>query len=351
MQNIVSDSRLKDLAEQYKFAIDVATIASKTDPYGRITYVNDEFCRVSGYNRDELLGKPHNIVRHPDMPREAFRSLWNTIESKQAWTGVVKNRSKNGEPYWVNTTIVPLINTNSQIEEYIAIRSNITEVEQKRAQIELLYHVGRKFVPDRLLELQGIDDITKINVNTGKGMILSVLFSDIEGFTTMSESKAPEEIFTELNEFFALMEPCITDFRGVIDKFIGDSIMAVFQDPVDSVRAGLCMQRQLKGLNERRQARNEMPLKIGIGVHTGRLVLGTIGTEQRMNPTVIGDTVNTAARIEHATRKISQRFLISEQTIKAIGSEGSGIFEARPVGRLMLRGKQEPVRVFAVTEK
>lgn len=347
--NEVSDPRLADLAEQYKFAIDVATIASKTDPYGRITYVNDEFCRVSGYGRDELIGSPHNIVRHADMPREAFRDLWSTIKAKQAWTGVVKNRSKNGNPYWVNTTIVPLVGADSQIEEYIAIRSNITEVEEKRAQIELLYNVGRKFVPDQMLELQGVADITKINVNSGKGMILSVLFSDIEGFTTMSEGKVPEEIFTELNEFFALMEPCITDHRGVIDKFIGDSIMAIFQNPEDSVRAGLCMQRELAGLNAHRQARGQAALKIGIGVHTGRLVLGTIGTEKRMNPTVIGDTVNTAARIEHATRKLSENFLISEQTLAAMDARDAGKFSTHAIGKLQLRGKATAIRVFAVT--
>ncbi len=118
---------LSSLLSQYKKAVDVSNIVSKTDAKGIITYVNDEFCRISGYDRDELLGNPHNMVRHSDMPQAAFENLWSTIKKGDVWKGVVQNRVKNGESYFVNATIVPIFNQDQEIIEYIAIRHDITE--------------------------------------------------------------------------------------------------------------------------------------------------------------------------------------------------------------------------------
>ena len=100
---------------------DHETIVSKTDLQGNITYVNDEFIRISGFTEEELIGAPQNIVRHPDMPREAFKDLWATIKAGKAWTGLVKNRCKNGDHYWVEATAAPLIE-NGQITGYTSIR-------------------------------------------------------------------------------------------------------------------------------------------------------------------------------------------------------------------------------------
>ncbi|WCL50049.1 adenylate/guanylate cyclase domain-containing protein [Leptospira sp. GIMC2001] len=336
---------LKSLAEQYKYAIDVATIVSKTDTKGRITYVNDEFCNISGYTKDELMGKPHNIVRHRDMPASAFKNFWDTIRAKRSWTGVIKNRKKNGDPYWVNTTVVPILDSDENIHEYIAIRSNITQIEEQKIQIENLHKASKKFVPETMLALQGIQDITKLNVNLGKSLELSVLFIDIIGFTTWSEKKNPEEIFSELNEYFSFMERSIHENHGVIDKYIGDNIMVIFQDPTDAIRAGIRMLEILNELNDVRKMRSQGDLKIGIGIHTGHLVLGTVGTESRMNPTVIGDTVNTASRIERLTRKVKHSLLVSEKTIHLAGIEN---FNAESIGRIVLKGKKEPLRIFGV---
>ena len=128
------DKRTKELQNsikilnQYKNAVDSSSIVSKTDKYGKITFVNDEFCRVSKYTKEELIGKNHNIIRHEDMPKEIFKDLWETIKSKQIWKGQIKNKAKDGTSYYVASTIAPILNLDDEIEEYLAIRLDVSEI-------------------------------------------------------------------------------------------------------------------------------------------------------------------------------------------------------------------------------
>jgi PAS domain S-box-containing protein len=119
-----------DLLKQYKQAVDRSFIVSKTDPHGIITYVNDEFCKISGYTKEQLIGKPHNIVRHPDMPKAAFQQMWERIKKeKKTWTGEVKNKTKSGQSYWVKAVINPILDVEGNVVEYIAVRNDITQVK------------------------------------------------------------------------------------------------------------------------------------------------------------------------------------------------------------------------------
>ncbi|NWF66622.1 MAG: PAS domain S-box protein [Campylobacterales bacterium] len=120
---------LQQLLKEYKYAVDESTIVSKTDAKGIITHVNKKFVELSGYSEDELIGKSHSIVRHPDMPKEAFKELWDTIKSKQIWKGIVKNRKKDGSYYIVDAIIIPIVDINGEIVEYIGVRHDITELE------------------------------------------------------------------------------------------------------------------------------------------------------------------------------------------------------------------------------
>ena len=113
--------------EQYQSAIESSNIISKTDIFGIITFVNDEFCKISGYSKAELVGKNHNIVRHPDVPASSFKQLWQTILQKQTYKSTVKNLAKDGSTFYVNTTVFPILNENGDIEEFIAIRYDVTE--------------------------------------------------------------------------------------------------------------------------------------------------------------------------------------------------------------------------------
>jgi len=116
------------LMQQYKDTIDRSAIVSKTDKRGIITYVNDEFCKISGYTKEELVGKNHNMVRHPDMAQDAFAWMWYTIkELKEPWRGEVKNRKKDGSSYWVQSIISPIMNSDGEVIEYISLRTDITQ--------------------------------------------------------------------------------------------------------------------------------------------------------------------------------------------------------------------------------
>ena len=119
------------LLHEYKNAIDVSSAVSKTNPNGMITYVNDAFCKASGYSKEELLGKNHNIVRHPDTQDSFFKQMWLTITNKQVWQGNVKNKKKNGEFFVAKTSIVPILDNNNDILEYIAIRQDITDLYEQ----------------------------------------------------------------------------------------------------------------------------------------------------------------------------------------------------------------------------
>ena len=122
---------------EYKKAVDASAIVSKTDINGKITYVNKRFVDISGYTKEELIGNSHNIIRHPDMPKELFEDLWQTILSKKIWSGTIKNRKKDGGYYVVDATIAPILDKNNEIVEFIAMRTDITElVQSKEAALE-----------------------------------------------------------------------------------------------------------------------------------------------------------------------------------------------------------------------
>ncbi|MGD9971219.1 MAG: PAS domain-containing protein [Sulfuricurvum sp.] len=124
------------LMKEYKETVDASNIVSKTDRHGVITFVNDQFCEISGYEYSELIGKPHNIIRHPEMPEEVFSEMWKVIKNKKIWKGKVKNLKKDGSSYYVDTTIKPIVNRNGEIVEFIGVRKDITELEELRLQLQ-----------------------------------------------------------------------------------------------------------------------------------------------------------------------------------------------------------------------
>ncbi len=139
--------------KQYKEAIESSNIVSKTDIDGIITFVNDEFCKISGYSREELIGKNHNIVRHPDVPASNFKRLWDTILQKKIYKSTVMNRAKDGSTFYVNTTIIPILDEEGEIEEFIAIRYDVTKevklkmaLEKKERELEMLNRTLEKRV-------------------------------------------------------------------------------------------------------------------------------------------------------------------------------------------------------------
>ena len=145
LQTEVDDT--KNLLEQYKNAVDIGSLVSKTDTKGIITYVNDTFCKISKYTKEELIGKSHNVVRSPDTKKSVFRGMWAKIQRRETWHGIIKNRAKDGSSYFVDSTVMPIINSKNEIIEYISIRTNITKEMELKADImstqkEVLHTLG-----------------------------------------------------------------------------------------------------------------------------------------------------------------------------------------------------------------
>ncbi len=157
--------------KQYQEAIENTNITSKTDTDGIITFVNDEFCQISGYTKEELIGKNHNIIRHPSVPSSTFKRLWDTIQNKQIFKGTVKNLKKDGSTFYVNSTIIPILNEDDKIVEYIAIRHDITqevfykkELEKKEQALENLNKTLEKKVKEQTKELLQLNQTLETRV-------------------------------------------------------------------------------------------------------------------------------------------------------------------------------------------
>ncbi|MEK7706032.1 MAG: adenylate/guanylate cyclase domain-containing protein [Myxococcota bacterium] len=179
----------------------------------------------------------------------------------------------------------------------------------------------------------------------------TVLFSDIRSFTALSEQLSPADIVAMLNEYFTEMVGIVFRHEGFVNKFIGDALMAIYNVPLTqtepelrAVRTGVEMLSALAALNGRRTARGQFPLRIGIGINTGPVVAGNIGHVQRLEYTVIGDTVNLAQRVESQTKVSGSPLLISESTYRAVAAH----VDAEALPPVKVKGKQEPVALYAV---
>ncbi|MCZ6749003.1 MAG: adenylate/guanylate cyclase domain-containing protein [SAR324 cluster bacterium] len=183
----------------------------------------------------------------------------------------------------------------------------------------------------------------------GESRLLSIFFSDLEGFTTFSERLSPQQLVSLLNEYLGSMTDILFEERGTIGAFIGDAIMAYFGAPLElpghanhACRSALLMRKALARLNEDFQSRNIQSLEMRIGIHTGEVVVGNIGSEKRQDFTIIGDAVNLAARLEGANKVFSSRIMVSEATIELT----DGSFFTRELGRIVVKGRTQPVAIY-----
>lgn len=225
------------------------------------------------------------------------------------------------------------------------------------ARIRTHLHVARmnlataRFVPYEFLALLGKETLIDVRKGDQVAREMSVLFSDIRGFTTLVEKKTPAENFAFINAYLEHMEPAITENGGFVDSFIGDAIMALFEGgAATAVRAGIAMQRRMPSFNAERAKRGEEPIKIGIGLNTGPLMLGTIGGHTHIKCGVIGDCVNLASRIEGMTKMYGATLLISDTTRAGLDEATRASVSLREVDQVAAKGKALPVTIYEVVD-
>jgi class 3 adenylate cyclase/HAMP domain-containing protein len=231
----------------------------------------------------------------------------------------------------------------------ISFNAMAETIQGYSAQLEALLSAYGRFVPHELLRLLAKENILDVKLGDFVQRDMTVLFSDIRSFSSLSESMTPFETFNFLNSYLRRMGPKIRTSGGFIDKYIGDGIMALFpRSPDDGLAAAVAMQRGLVEYNEHRAHSGYRPIGIGIGVHRGRLMLGTVGEHERMDGSVIADAVNLCSRLEALTRMYGAGILTTGRTLKALSSPGR--FASRFIDRVRVKGKHETVLLFEVLD-
>jgi adenylate cyclase len=236
------------------------------------------------------------------------------------------------------------LQSSSSIESALLFEKNIREIKMREAAMLRINEVIKKFVPNEFISALGKENITDVRLGDQIEKIVTVLFTDIRDFTTLSERMSPEENFRFVSSFNEVLGPIIRRHKGFINQYLGDSIMAIFPNqPEDALLAAIEMQRAVRQLNQRRIQNGELPILAGIGMHTGSLIMGITGDEHRLDAATISDTVNTAARIESLTKYYKSPLLLSEVTLNRIPNPSNFVF--RRLGKVLLKGKNNILSV------
>jgi class 3 adenylate cyclase len=206
-----------------------------------------------------------------------------------------------------------------------------------------------RFVPRAFLDLLGKDDVRDVNLGDGIERRMTVLFSDVRSFTSISESLSPNETFGFINGLLSRTGPVVREHGGIVDKYVGDAIMALFPRCADDgVRAAIALQGAVQAHNVERSASGLPPIAVGVGLHAGSLMLGTIGEHERMDGTVIADAVNVASRVEGLTKYFGARVIVTDEIRSSLADPG--IYTMRYLGRVAVMGKRRGVGMYEVLD-
>lgn len=225
-----------------------ANILSTTNPKGQITHINDEFVEISGFSRDELIGQPHNIIRHPDMPRAAYEEMWSRLRDGKTWLGAVKNRCKNGDHYWVRAYAIPVLGKNGEVEELQSIRSRLDSRAEARA--EALYASLRKDQPAK-----GPVERARLRRGASLHARLMLAMAFIVGLSTVVQLLVPSALVTAITGALSLVaalfsiwwltgpfRDCVGRARAVIDDTVAEHIFTGRVDDIGSVELAITQQ-------------------------------------------------------------------------------------------------------------
>ena len=371
------ESRLKAFTQQVAIALENAKLfddVSKSRKYNEsmlssmsngVITIDDEgkivTCNRSGLKIFKTLEK--NILNSKS--EDFFRGKNSWVEEKikiiketkepdiimDAEIEILDPETEKNEKISVNLTILPLINEDSdgrtdEKNSFLGILLMIEDISSEKRMKSTMSRYMDPGIADQLLEDGG-------DIMGGQDTTATLLFSDLRSFTNITESLGAQGTVKLLNEYFEIMVECITEQGGMLDKFIGDAIMAAFGLPISheddedrGVKAGINMISRLWKWNELREKDGKPPLDMGLGLNTDKIVAGNIGSQKRMDYTMIGDGVNLAARLESACKQYNARILISDFTFKKL----KGTYRIRNIDDVVVKGKTEPIGVYEVLD-
>jgi len=276
-----------------------------------------------------------------------FFIRWTTIDIVYPVRELLSNMQRTGRGELDNLSIVRMNDEIGELTEGYNVMSK--KLKEYIINISRINEANARFVPRQFLDYLGKDSISEIKLGDQVQKEMTILFTDIRDFTMISEQMTPKENFDFLNNYLGYMEPVISNNNGFIDKFIGDSIMALFPDNTeDAINAAIEMKIKLTEFNQITSQFGQPPITIGIGIHTGMLMLGVVGGEGRMDGTVISDAVNLTSRLEGLTKIYGASIIISEDSLIKINDPTN--YQYRFLDIVMVKGKKKAIYIFEVLD-
>lgn len=243
-----------------------------------------------------------------------------------------------------------------RIRQQSCNEAKLQQYKDKAHESMLFNQTFRKFVPRQFVDHLAVQGSETLELGRAVEDELAILFTDIRGFSGLSERMTPQELMNFLNSYFLRMNEPIHKNNGFIDKFIGDAVMALFDSPKgsnidkaqDSIRAALDLRYTINLYNQHRTNSDYLPVNIGIGIHFGPVIIGTVGSDDRMDTTVLGDSVNIAYKLEALAPKYNTDIVISVQTL--IQAKAEGLFEYRLLDWVRVKGRKAPIEVYEIID-
>jgi class 3 adenylate cyclase len=296
----------------------------------------------------EIVVDPSLLRARGIVNDEAQSLAYASMKVKHRIMGAIILAGKNIDQFSASNLkllVTLALQSSAAIESAMLYEKNIREVKEREEAILRIHEVTKKFVPNEFIRSLGKETLSDVKLGDQVEKIVTVLFTDIRDFTTLSEKMTPEENFQFVSSFNARLGPIIRSNNGFINQYLGDSIMAIFpESPADALKAAVSMQRAVKELNIERIADGLQEIEAGIGMHTGSLIMGITGDEFRLDAATISDTVNTASRIESLTKYYKSPLLLSDATLELLN--GDHQFNFRHLGAVRLKGKHKLLNII-----
>jgi PAS domain S-box-containing protein len=345
-------------------------------PGPSIEYVNKAFEEMTGWSREDVIGKTPRILQGPKTDFGIFTNLRDTLSKGKIWTGRTVNYKKDGSEFYMSWSITPIIK-NNRIYKLLAVQEDITEkvklenelYKSRKRELKKMKQIEQvniklasvaerqqktldlfiKYVPETIVNKA----LTEQNENIREGSQLEValLFCDIRRFTYIAEKLSPKEVVRILNTYYTMMSDVVRMHNGVINQFTGDEIFVIFGAPepindpeISSLNCAIDMIKKLNEINK--TLSNILPEKItvGIGLNYGSVIAGNLGSEDRLAYSITGDAVNTAKRIESLTRDLPDTILMTN----SIFEKTKELVSTKPWGKVEIRGKEKKINVYQV---